>query len=703
MGPMTGMSERSLRRTAWLLCAVSLSGAAAQVVLLVAAGVPLPSARAVDEAFPIITIATVVGAAVGAVIVERHPRSRIGWLLCLGHAGAAVGLAAQELALPANASLVPPEVWYVAAWVARLLDADYALALLGALLLIVPDGHLPSWRWWPVAGLLGGGGALTVVSLLLVSPARLAGGANPTQVGGPVTVLATAGMFAIVAGLIGAALALVVRLRRAGGAQRRQLRWICAAAAVLAFALVVLVGDDLLQVPGGTDHWYITALFQAGYLAVPVATGFAVLRYRLYDIDVIIGRTVRFAAIVLFATVGYVAAVVAIGTVLGGGSGSVLPSLLAYVLVALAFQPLRRGVDRLADRVVHGDRAAPYDSLAELSRRLRATAPSDAGLLRLVARSSATGTGARAARVTVSVPGGADVSASWPGDELGEPDLTEPVRHGTDVLGRIELVLVPGLALTRVGRRLLDDLAAQAGLAFRNVQLTAALRGRATALAVQQRELAASRRRLRVAIDAERERVASAIQTEVAIHLAPLPAALAALHDEVMSDPEAARERLAALQESTAWAIDALRTVTAGVLPPLLVRQGLAAAVTDVAARLPGRPTVAVSPAVAGVRFGHSLEAAAYLCCVAAVGGFAPGAGLRLDADGEQLVVTLRGRRVAGMADRQAVYDRVEAVGGQLTEELLPDGGAGLRAVLPLVTTSHAAASGPGPNADLLM
>ena len=121
-------------------------------------------------------------------------------------------------------------------------------------------------------------------------------------------------------GLVAAAAALIVRLRRARGEERQQLRWIVVAATALAVALAVMVGVGVAR--GAVAPWYFQAAFYLGYLAVPVATGFAVLRYRLYDVDLVIGSAVRLAALAAFVIVGYVAVVVALGRALGGtGAG----------------------------------------------------------------------------------------------------------------------------------------------------------------------------------------------------------------------------------------------------------------------------------------------------------------------------------------------------------------------------------------------
>ena len=179
-------------------------------------------------------MALVIGAVVGALIIARHPRHRIGWLFCIGQAGAALGLAAQALATGVlrHDMRLPVAVGELAAWVSRVFGASYALALLGALLMLAPDGHLPSRRWRPVFGLLVGGYASVVVGLLLISPNQLGPG-GPQQVRPLATVMEVAGQLAITIGLLGGAIALVVRLRRSVGEERQQLRWIAVAALAL--------------------------------------------------------------------------------------------------------------------------------------------------------------------------------------------------------------------------------------------------------------------------------------------------------------------------------------------------------------------------------------------------------------------------------------------------------------------------------------
>ncbi len=426
------------------------------------------------------------------------------------------------------------------------------------------------------------------------------------------------GQLAVTIGLVGGVIALVVRLRRSVGEERQQLRWIAVAALALGLSLVLYVVDNVLNGGTGSLEWLFSVLFYLGYLAVPVATGFAVLRYRLYDIDLIIGSAVRLAVLGVFVTGGYVALVVAIGGLVGGGSRPPWASLVAYVLVALAFQPLRRHVGRLADRVVYGERAAPYDSLSAFGRQLAATVPGRE-LLSSVAHSCVTAFGVRGAQATVLVAGGTDVTQRWPAEVEGDTMIEAAVRYDGEPVGRIALILAPGRSVRRGDLALLHRFADRAAPAFQNAALAAALRGRADELARQDAELSAARGRLVSAAVIEREQVAESIRSRVVTPLEDLPASLAVLHDRVLTDPAGTAEALIRMQRRTATAIEALRAITAGVLPPLLVRHGLAAALQTYAAQSPHRPVVTLGEGVTGRRFGVSSETAAYAFGVWAV------------------------------------------------------------------------------------
>jgi GAF domain-containing protein len=290
-----------------------------------------------------------------------------------------------------------------------------------------------------------------------------------------------------------------------------------------------------------------------------VSVGVAIFRYRLYDIDVILSRSIVPGVLAVFGSAGYIVVVVGIGVVLVavGAPGSTLywPSLVATALVAVAFQPVRRHVLRLADQLVYGNRAAPYEALATLSRRL-ADSPSPHALPARVAE--ATGRAVGAARILVRLGEPEEPAptrtATWsdPGStRIGGPALVLPVQDMGEQVGSIEVTMPPGRALRTFERQLLDDVAAQAGVAFRNALLETELAARVEQSEAQTAELAASRRRLLGVEDEARERLAGAIRRGVVPHLAAVDTGLSA----APADDQYQAEQLEALIAETERAL----------------------------------------------------------------------------------------------------------------------------------------------------
>ena len=256
-----------------------------------------------------------------------------------------------------------------------------------------------------------------------------------------------------------------------------------------------------------------------GAILLPVAIGFAILKYRLYDIDVVISKTIVYGSLAAFITAVYVLVVVGIGS-LGSGSlhaGSrpnLALSILATAVVAVAFQPVRERVQRLANRLVFGKRATPYEALSEFAGRMGGTYAAEDVLPRM-ARVLAEGTGAD--RAVVWLKDGAELAAGacWPADGAppgpvgfaggGAPAITGADRvalvyYQGEALGALSVAKRPGETLTPVEGKLMSDLAAQAGLLLRNIGLTEQLRARLA-------DLQASRLRIVAAADDQRRRI----------------------------------------------------------------------------------------------------------------------------------------------------------------------------------------------------
>jgi signal transduction histidine kinase len=690
------------KRLAWSLFTATAALATAQGVLVVTGSVALVDSEAGLSSFPLITVGCVLGALVGALVATRQPRNPIGWLFLAGQLGTGIGLVSQAYAsrVLQDGVLGPPLAGQLATVVASALGASWALAVLAAVFLLFPDGSLPSRQWRAVLWAIPVPQAALLLSTLIVVPIDSITRAyelSPlvTMVGG---VSALVSILLLLLSLV----ALVQRLRRSRGEQRQQLRWLTAAAFALVagFALANLAGLG----NGATRVWAVVPLFLA-YVSVPVAAGVAILRYRLYDIDLVINRAVVGAAVVIFVTVGYITAVVLLGALVGGRvSEQYWASVVATALVALAFQPLRRGVQRLGDRAVYGRRAAPYQALAELGRRL-AQAVSLEQVLPGVAEVSGRSIGAAHATVRLAVTGGDDVVAHWPTppapDRPASSKHSQPVWEGGGQLGEITVSMPPGRQVSGTDRTLLADIATQAGLGMRTAQLAAQLRVQVDQAGAQTEELEASRLRLLAAQASQRQRLTRAVNAEVLPHLTRLRVELARASGA--SDPAAANRHLDAASETTNQALAALRDIARGVYPPLLARKGLAAALRLYAARAGGRVVLSISaPAQAG-RFPPTLEAVTYFCAVETIRELGGSALVELDIEDSHLTLTVTSADLScRLADGgQGVVDRVLAWGGTVAidEHTAP---AKLRVSFPQPPDmAQSALNRSGPNAAL--
>ena len=295
------------------------------------------------------TLAALTATFVGVVLASRRPRHPVGWLLlALGLSMAASGAAAGYVPYT---MLVRPGALPAGGVVTRVYPplVELALALLGFVLLLTPTGSPPSPRWRRWAW--GSAGATAV----LVVAATVAPGAQDLRalaVDGPIGLspfrgaLRVANLLALLAGVLlvlAGAGSLVVRFRHARGVERQQLRWLALAAALtgvafLASAVLVALGSESLA------SWASVL----GTVFLPLATGAAILRYRLYDLDRIISRTVAYGLLTVLLGLGYAAVVLGLGRLLPDSSS--LAVAAATLAVAAVFQPLRRRVQAVVDR-----------------------------------------------------------------------------------------------------------------------------------------------------------------------------------------------------------------------------------------------------------------------------------------------------------------------------------------------------------------
>jgi hypothetical protein len=357
---------------AWTLWALAIPAGFAVVVwldqLLRQAGRPDLGLLTPNQYAYVLTLVS--AATVGAVLASRRPRHPVGWLLlALGLSVVAAGVAQGYAGYGLQ---VRPGSLPGARWVALYSDAPGIIwpALVGFILLLTPTGSLPSprWRWWANVT------AAVPVVFLLGQPlsAGLLGGPDES-VTSPLAVPGLAGLVLVasIAALIFSQLAvlvdvasLVMRFRRARGTERQQLRWVAMAAGLLAVAVVAIVIGALTGHPALLE--WTSGLFVA---LLPVATGAAILRYRLYDLDRIISRTLSYGLLTLLLGGGYAALVLGLGQRLGGRQSSLVVAG-ATLAVAAVFQPARRRIQALVDRRFNRRRYDAVETIQAFSARL---------------------------------------------------------------------------------------------------------------------------------------------------------------------------------------------------------------------------------------------------------------------------------------------------------------------------------------------
>ena len=584
------------------------------------------------------------------------------------------------------------------------------------MLLLFPSGTLPSPRWRPWAGLGLLATALTMAGFV-VRPRLMAlpapGGAslmleNPLGVRslGPVlstVLIGTVNGLAVLATVILAAafVSLTVRYRSGGREVRQQIKWIalaavavagCQAAALLAMAFT---GDASNPVTV-TAYVVIPVMVLFG---IPAIITLAILKYGLYQIDVIINRAVQYGLLSATLTGVYAGIVVGIGTLAGYVGGPVL-TVAAAVTIAVLFQPVRHRARLVANRLVYGQRATPYQVLADFAEDMAGQLDFDTALDRMASiLAGATG----AVRVEIWIRVGAQLrpQVTWPrgsappaavplldDSELPAFELATravAVRHGDELLGALAIQKPRNDPVTAAEDKLLVHLASQAGLVLRNVRLTAELQATID-------DLRASRLRLVRAQDEERQRIERNLHDGAQQQLVALTVQLSLLEDSA-GDFGEVRQMTGQLRAGLRAALDDLRALARGIYPPLLADQGLGPALRAQAGRAP-LPVLVEADGIG--RYPRDAEAAVYFCILealqntakyarasqAAVALSCPGSQLEFtvtdDGTGFDTATASHGTGLQGMADRLA------AAGGTLRINSAPGLGTTISGRLPV-------------------
>jgi signal transduction histidine kinase len=627
----------------------------------------------------------------GVLLVTRRPDNRIGWLFLL--VGLVLGITQFAAVWAAHAVLVSPGSvpgGLLAGWLGNILW-PLPFSALVLLLLWFPTGEVPSPRWRRlelfVYGLFG---MLEVIAVITSTASWSAPFANGNTTGVLNTLLFGLFLVAAVAvpfTILAAFASTVVRYRRSRGDERLQLKWFATAAGFTAIAFAA-------SVPFGGDSPVLSILTDVGLLFLYVAIARAILKYRLYEIDVVIGKTVVFATLVVFITLVYVGLVVGVGTLVGSARSPFL-SAIAAALVAVAFQPVRQWGRRLANRVVYGKRATPYEVLTDFTARASEAYSTDDVLPRM-AKIVADGVGATEARVWLRVGAELRPAATWPrngaiapvpigdAERLAFPERERafPVRYAGELLGAISVVTSPAEPLAADREQLLSDVAGQAALVLRNVRLI--------------EELRESRRRIVTAQDERAKQLERNLHDGAQQQLVALAVKQRLAESLVDRDPAKAKAMLSEIQVETQEALETLRDLARGIYPPLLADKGLAAAL-EAQARKAAVPVEVIADGIG--RYPQEVESVAYFCSLEALQNVAKyaqasRAQIRLSEVDGRLAFEIEddGRgfdpRTSGYGTGlQGMADRLDAVRGSLTVRSAPGEGTTIVGRVPVGAT----------------
>jgi len=487
--------------------------------------------------------------------------------------------------------------------------------------------------------------------------------------GAPVQAVTSSYLGAIVGVVV-----LLVRFVRVDGRQRRRMRLMVYTASA---AMVITVLSGVLP-PGSPALKVVYALAVPLMAAVPLSIVVGVLQHRLYDIDVTVRRSVVYAALVVGIAGVYVVLTAAPGLAFGAQI-PVEAAVLVTVVAALAFQPLRRRLERWADLRVFGARVDRYRLLTAFGSELEQTEEFGRLLPRLA---YTVAQGLDASWVRVALPGADAV--------VGEPTGPADLIVTLPAAGWIECGPKPG-GYDDGDRELLTTLVAQASTAIENVALTAQLAERLD-------ELRASRARIVAAADAERRRIERDLHDGVQQHVVALLTKIRLARNAV-GRGEDVTAQLAAVQTDAADLMADLRELAHGIHPPVLSDRGLVEAIETRADRMPVPVATRADPELRERRFAADVEAAAYYVVCEALTNVvkhadASTAAVELSTADGRLTVLVRDDGSGAAADGGGhgltnLRDRVEALGGRLRVEGSAGSGSAVAAELPVGGHAH--------------
>jgi two-component system NarL family sensor kinase len=670
---------------------------------------------------------------IGALVASRQPKNTIGWIFCamglLFTSSDASGQYAIYAVVSSPGSLPGGAT---AAWLEAFLNGPIIFTVFALLLLLFPDGRTASHRWRAALWLDLIAAVLLFVGFFKPGPMETSSlsVANPfgiKQIGALLNALSNVGLYLALALTAVGAVSLMVRFRRSGAEERQQIKWFAFAGAIM--CTVIAVGPFLWSLSssslGVTLIWPLLIL--SAVSTIPLATGIAILKYRLYAIDFLINRTLVYGALTVCIVGIYVLVVGYLGA-LFASRGNLVISIFAAGLVAIMFQPLRERLQRIVNRLTYGERDDPYRVLARLGRRLEATIAPEAVLPAIVeniaralrlpqvavwladgdtlrlgaahgsAPTSVTVQDARAVKTLRHATDALHPKDLGPSGEYGDVlagsgvSLILPLTHQGAFVGALCLApRSPGEDFSPADRLLLRDLATQSGAAAHEVQLTAALRS-------SLEDLRRSRERLVEAQEEERRRIQRNLHDGLGPLLASMRLRLEACLEMAERTDIPLSGDLERLYELVGEATADVRLLVYDLRPPVLDQLGLVPAIRQHCERF-GRETGIETELATASEL--SVPAAAEVTVLRLIQealvnvqkhAQASRAAVRLERQGEWLLVGVAddGRGLSANGGTSAgtgllsMRERAELLGGTLKLNSLPGGGTDLLARIPV-------------------
>ena len=512
-------------------------------------------------------------AIVGALVAASRPRNPIGWLLLGTAVLGQVAVLATQWGVYGLVTAPGAPAAAESLWLGFLAVVLVSPPLVPLLTLLFPSGRLTDRPAVVAFTLIGVAfGVLLVGSATTETMPRGFGDlysttSNPWQLLptlGPIENPAF-GIFAMTACTLLAVGLLLRRFWLSGGLERQQYKLVVVA---LVFTVSTVIADVLARVFGTGFHIVTSPLQSLAIGLLPVSIGVAILRYRLWDIDVLINRALVYTALTACVVGIYVLSIGWLGNVFQTrGTGNVALSLIATGVVAVLFQPLRERIQRAVNRLLYGERDDPYTVISRLSQRLEDMPAPDEVLPAIAA----------AVRDALKLPysaialqqGGVLVPTATAGTPIPDDSLIRiPLVYQHETLGELHLApRTPGELFSTADRRLLDDLARQAGVAIYAVRLTY--------------DLQQARERLVSTREEERRRLRRDLHDGLGSQLAALHLQAGVLRPLIDTDPAAAQAEVVELRSQLRAAIASIRNLVHGLRPPAIDELGLLLAVRE--------------------------------------------------------------------------------------------------------------------------